>query len=90
MKRSIIKFSGIYLSKITAIRNNLQYTTIISLTDNDMKENLKKLKNRLSMRIGDNYMKRANYYMVHYRISNFYIWNYNMQFTSFFKRYYHI
>lgn len=56
MKWSIIKFSGIYLSKITAIRNNLQYTTVISLTDNDMKENLKKLKNRLSMRIGDNYM----------------------------------
>ncbi len=64
MKWSIIKFSGIYLSKITAIRNNLQYTTVISLTDNDMKENLKKLKNRLSMRIGDNYMKRANYYIL--------------------------
>ena len=46
MKWSIIKFSGVYLSKITAIRNNLQYTTIISLTDNDMKENLKKLENR--------------------------------------------
>lgn len=64
MKWSIIKFSGIYLSKITAIRNNLQYTTVISLTDNDMKKNLKKLKNRLSMRIGDNYMKRANYYIL--------------------------
>lgn len=64
MKWSIIKFSGVYLSKITAIRNNLQYTTIISLTDNDMKENLKKLENRLSMRIGDNYMKRANYYII--------------------------
>lgn len=64
MKWSIIKFSGIYLSKITAIHNNLQYTTVISLTDNDMKENLKKLKNRLSMRIGDNYMKRANYYIL--------------------------
>ena len=64
MKWSIIKFSGVYLSKITAIRNNLQYTIIISLTDNDMKENLKKLENRLSMRIGDNYMKRANYYII--------------------------
>lgn len=64
MKWSIIKFSGIYLSKITAIRDNLPYTTMISLTDNDMKENLKKLKNKLSMRIGDNYMKRANYYIM--------------------------
>ena len=52
------------LSKITAIRNNLQYITVISLTDNDMKENLKKLKNKLSTRIGDNYMKRANYYIL--------------------------
>ena len=52
------------LSKITAIRNNLQYITVISLTDNDMKENLKKLKNKLSMRVGDNYMKRANYYIL--------------------------
>lgn len=64
MKWSILKFSGIYLSKITAIRDNLPYTTMVSLTDNDMKENLKKLKNRLSMRIGDNYMKRANYYIL--------------------------
>ncbi|MBU3878270.1 hypothetical protein HGO97_020930 [Faecalicatena sp. AGMB00832] len=64
MKWSIIKFSGIYLSKITAIHNNLLYTTVISLTDNDMKENLKKLKNKLSMQIGDNYMKRANYYIL--------------------------
>ena len=52
------------LSKITAIRNNLQCITVISLTDNDMKENLKKLKNKLSTRIGDNYMKRANYYIL--------------------------
>ena len=64
MKCSIIKFAGIYLSKITAIRNNLQYIAVISLTDNDMKENLKKLKNKLSMRVGDNYMKRANYYIL--------------------------
>lgn len=64
MKLSIIKFSGISLSKITAIHNNLQYTTMISLTNNDMKENLKKIKNKQSMRIGDNYMKRSNYYIL--------------------------
>lgn len=64
MKWSIIKFSGIYLSKITAVRDNFPYTTMINLTNNDMKENLKKLKNKLSMRIGDNYMKRANYYIM--------------------------
>ncbi|MCR0207217.1 hypothetical protein MKC66_21105 [[Clostridium] innocuum] len=64
MKWSIIGFAGIYLSKITAIRNNLQYTTVISLTNTEMKVNLKKLKSKLSMRIGDNYMKRVRFYIV--------------------------
>lgn len=64
MKRSIIWFSGIYLSRITAIRNNPHQITVISLTNRDMKENLEKLKNRLSMQIGDNYMKRAHFYII--------------------------
>lgn len=64
MKWSIIGFSGIFLSKITAIRNNLHQTTVISLTGNDMKVNLKKLKNRLSVQIGDNYMKRTRFYII--------------------------
>jgi len=64
MKRSIIRFAGIYLSKIAAIRNNPNHVTVISLTNNDMKDNLKKLENRLSMQIGDNYMKRAHFYIV--------------------------
>ncbi|MCM1259176.1 MAG: hypothetical protein NC307_15200 [Roseburia sp.] len=69
MKWSIIRFAGIYLSKITAIRNNLQYTIMISLTNNDIKENLNKLKNKMSMRIGDNYMKRAHYCIVGFLVS---------------------
>lgn len=64
MKWSIIGFSGIFLSRITAIRNNLMKTTVISLTDNDMKANLKKLKDKLSMQIGDNYMKRSRFYVI--------------------------
>lgn len=64
MKWSIIGFAGIYLSKITAIRNNPQHTTVISLTNVEMKANLKKLKSKLSMQIGDNYMKRARFYIV--------------------------
>lgn len=64
MKWSIIGFAGIYLSKITAIRNKPHHTTVISLTNVEMKANLKKLKNKLSMQIGDNYMKRARFYIV--------------------------
>jgi hypothetical protein len=44
MKWSIIRFAGINLSKITAIRNNPHHVTVISLTNDDMKSNLKNLK----------------------------------------------
>lgn len=64
MKRSIIRFAGIYLSKIIAIRNSPNYVTVISLTNNDMKANLNKLGDRLSTKVGDNYMKRARFYIV--------------------------
>lgn len=64
MKLSIIRFAGIYLSKIAAIRNYPNYVTVISLTNNDMKANLKKLGDRLSTKVGDNYMKRARFYIV--------------------------
>ena len=64
MKWGIISFASIYLYKITAIRNNPQYTTVISLTNIEMKVNLKKLNGKLSMQIGDNYMKRAHFYIV--------------------------
>lgn len=64
MKRSIVRFVGIRLSKITAIRNNPNYVTVISLTNKDMKNNLKKLEKRLSVRVGDNYMKRAFFYII--------------------------
>ena len=63
MKWSIIRFVGINLSKITAIRNNPHHVTVISLTNDDMKNNLKKLENRLSKKVGDNFMKRAHFYI---------------------------
>lgn len=64
MKRRLFFFAGINLAKVTAIRNNIAQTLVISLTENDLKENLKRLENRLSMQIGENYMKRSNFYIV--------------------------
>lgn len=64
MKQSIIRFAGFSLYKITAIRNNLATTTVISLDNKTMVENLRKLDKRLSFKIGENYMKRANFYIV--------------------------
>jgi len=64
MKWSIIRFAGIYLYKITTIQNKPIYTTLISLTNEDMENNLKKLEKRLSMQIGYNYTKRAYFYIM--------------------------
>jgi len=63
MQFSIFKFAGFYLYKIEALRNNSMQTITLSITDNDIKTNLKKLEDRLSKQIGDNYMKRANFYI---------------------------
>ena len=71
MKKSIILFAGIYLDKITDVRNNPNQTTMISLTNNDIKTNLKKLENRLTIKVGDNYKKRSNFYIMWHAISLF-------------------
>lgn len=64
IKRKIFRFAGIYLSKITAVRNHSAQTLVISLTAADMKNNLNKLEKRLSMEIGENYMKRTRFYII--------------------------
>lgn len=64
MKRSIARFAGISLPKITAVHNNPNYVTVVSLTNDNMKVNLKKLEGRLSVKIGDNYMKRVHFYIM--------------------------
>lgn len=64
IKRKIFQFAGIYLSKITAVRNHSAQTLVISLTAADMKNNLNKLEKRLSMKIGENYMKRTRFYII--------------------------
>lgn len=63
IKRKIFRFAGVYLSKITAVRNHAQILEI-SLTETDMKVNLGKLEKRLSMQVGDNYMKRTRFYII--------------------------
>lgn len=63
IKKMIFKFSGFKLSKITDIHNHSSQTLAVSLTEADMKINLNKLETRLSMDIGDNYMKRTRFYI---------------------------
>lgn len=63
MKLQLLFFCGINLSKVTAVRKNISNTLFVSLSADDLKENLKKLNHHLSMQIGDNYMKRSNYYL---------------------------
>lgn len=64
IKRRIFGFAGIHLSKITALRNHAAQTLVISLTEMDMKVNLDKLEKRLSMQVGENYMKRTRFYVI--------------------------
>ena len=64
IKRRIFLFAGIYLSQITAVRNHAAQTLVVSLTEIDMKNNLDKLDKRLSMQVGENYMKRTRFYII--------------------------
>lgn len=64
MKLRLFVFSGINLYKVTAVRKILSQTVMISLTEKDLKANLDKLEDRLSLRIGDNYMKRSKFYII--------------------------
>ncbi len=64
MKSTLFCFAGIILSKITSVRNNLMQTTIISLNNSQLRMNLKKLEEKLSYKIGENYMKRSHYYII--------------------------
>lgn len=62
MKKRLLLYGNVNLFKISAIRNKGIYVLITSLTDNDMKANLEKLDKYLNCRVGENYMKRANFY----------------------------
>lgn len=64
MKWQVIRFSGINLSKVSAIRKSLPNTIVCCRTSNDLQINLKKLASRLDLQIGENYMKRSRYYVL--------------------------
>ncbi len=63
MKFQIVRFAGISLSRVSAIRRNLPKTILVSLNADDMRTSLNKLEDHLAMQIGDNYMKRAKFYV---------------------------
>lgn len=64
MKVQLLFFSGLNLSKVTAVRKSMTETIMVSLTANDLRLNLNKLSRRLQFQIGDNYMKPSRYYTV--------------------------
>ena len=64
MKWQVIRFSGINLSKVSAIRKSLPNTIVCCRTSDDLQINLKKLARRLDLQIGENYMKRSRYYVL--------------------------
>jgi len=63
MKLQLLGFAGISLSRVSAIRRNLQKTILVSINADDMRKNLNKLSSHMAMQIGDNYMKRAKFYI---------------------------
>lgn len=64
MKLYILSFSGINLAKASALRNSVPVTVVHSTTAKDLQKKLRTLTQRLSLQIGDNYMKRSHYYLV--------------------------
>ena len=63
IKFQILRFAGISLPRVSAIRRNIQRTILVSLNADDMGRSLNKLADYLAMQIGDNYMKRAKFYV---------------------------
>lgn len=66
MKLILFEFAGLNLSRVKVLRENLDKTIFISLNPTDLKANLQSLKQKLSLQIGDVYMKRSNFYLIMY------------------------
>lgn len=63
MRRQIILFSGISLSKLSAVRRNLLSSELYYQSSADLRVYLDKLSNRFDLQIGENYMKQSHYYV---------------------------
>ena len=63
MKWQVIRFAGLSLSRVAEIRKNLPTTIVFCKTSQQLKINLINLSKRLDLQIGDNYMKRSQYYL---------------------------
>lgn len=64
MKWAIILFTGINLNKAYRLQKNIMGFLAISLTLEDVKKNLRRIKAKMDMDVGENYMKRANYIII--------------------------
>lgn len=63
MKLQLFLFCGLNLYKVTSVRRHIASTILVSLKPEDLQKNLSDLKKKLSLQIGDNYMKRSNFYL---------------------------
>ena len=63
MKLQLFLFCGLNLYKVTSVRRHIASTILTSLNPEDLQKNLSELKKKLSLQIGDNYMKRSNFYL---------------------------
>ncbi|OAK75477.1 hypothetical protein [Lederbergia galactosidilytica] len=64
IKRQLFRFAGINLTKVTSLRNNLMRATNFSRTAEELKQHLQGFEKYLNTRLGDNYMKRARFYIL--------------------------
>jgi hypothetical protein len=64
IKGLLFRFAGINLTKVTSLKNNLMRTTNLSRTAEELKQNLREFERYLNTRLGDNYMKRPQFYIL--------------------------
>lgn len=61
MKWAIILFAKANLKKVYQLQKDIMRVLTISLTAKDIKKNLKRIKAKMDMNVGDNYMRWANH-----------------------------
>lgn len=64
MKRAIVLFAKINLKKAYQLQKNIMGFLTTSLTVEDVKKNLIRIKIKMDMDVGENYMKRTNYIII--------------------------
>lgn len=64
IKRLLFRFARVNLKKVTTLKNNFRRTINLSRNSEELKQNLQEFERYLNTRIGDNYMKRSQFYLL--------------------------